>query len=126
MAESNDSNQQHIGVVTGGSDVRQRPPAVKTKDEAKRFLDEALVKLKQRRADCDIIVPNNTQATANLQQRNFRKLLLHVGAMMGSSSAFYSAGLLDEIAYDHFHHEALKQLAGKTVGFAGGNGLRGT
>lgn len=122
MSES--SENIHNSIVTGGSDLKQRPPQVRTRDEAKKFLLDALDLLKKKRIDCDVMIPGNPEMTAKMQQKAFRKFLLHVGVVMGESTAFFCSGLLDEGGYDLIHQEALNTLAGKVVGHLDGKGFK--
>lgn len=116
---SNDA--KYLSTVTGGSDLRRRPPPVRTKDEAKRFVYSSLEVLRSKRAECDILIPGNPEQTAKFQQRAFRKLLVHFGVVRGEVTGFYSSGLIDDATYDFIHDESINCLAGKLVGFVDGH-----
>jgi hypothetical protein len=56
------------------------------------------------------------EMTVALQKKAERKLLLHVGKVMGESAAFFCAGLIEQTQYERFHQAALNSLAAKVVG----------
>lgn len=110
-------DENHLLVVTGGSDVSQKPPAVDSPESAIRYLEDRVTHLQSLRAMCDLEIPDGSNTAAAQQQKSFRKMLMHVGVVMGTASAFFACGKIDEVAYNHFHGEALLAMAGKRVGF---------
>lgn len=112
-------DNKHLGIVTGGASVRKEPPPVRTKDEAIHYLQNAIEMLKQRRHACNVIVPGDTVATVKAQKAADRRFLIHIGRCMEAASLLCAVGLIDVIAFDKFHQEALNTMAPTIVGVTG-------
>ncbi len=112
-------DKKHLDIVTGGSDTKPKPPPVRTREEAINYLDASLRRLLQARANCDVIIPNNVEATVAQQQKNMRKFLIHVGKLMGESAFAFAMGLIEQETYERFHMAALNSMAAKVVGIIG-------
>lgn len=110
------SEQKSLDVVTGGADVRPDPPQIRTHDEIVNYLQRSLEQAMARRAECNVIVPDDTEMTVRLQKRAERKLLVNVGRLMGEASLARSLGAIEPGTHARFHSAALQLLAPTLVG----------
>src|SRR6516162_6856472 len=120
MADSHDND--HLRIVTGGTDLTPKPPPVRTKEEALNYLNERVELLKRKRAQYDVEIPGRADLTALSQEKAFRQMLIHVGVVMGTAASLFVSGLIDEVAYNHFHNQALVSMAAKVMGSVTGEG----
>lgn len=116
-------DQRHLNIVTGGTDVSPKPPQVNTREAAINYLQRSLDMLLERRKDCDVMIPDNFEATVAYQKKAERKLLIHVGKLMGEAGAFYARGDIEQATYEHFHTSAITAMARKLVGIVGAGGI---
>lgn len=92
------------------------PGKFQSRDEAVNFLRMSLDQVRQKRLACDVVVPNDHDATVHLQRKAFQVYLLTVGRTMGLAEALFKAGWLDEKAWKEFHQESLNTLAASITG----------
>lgn len=107
---------RHLNIVTGGADVKPKPPDVRTRDQAVNYLDHSIEMLLQKRVDCDVFVPGDPAKTVRQQQKAERKLLVHVGKVMGEAAVLFAVGLIEQNTYERYHQLAINALAAKVVG----------
>ena len=114
MAMDNDS--KHQDVVTGGGSTERAPPPIKTKAQALGYLNDAITLLNSKREACNVIIPDNVVATERQQKRAERVYLMHIGRVLEAASLLCSVGLIDVVAFETFHKNALNTMAPSVVG----------
>jgi hypothetical protein len=92
------------------------PAVISTQEEATHFLERELNELAAMRLACDVVIPDDREATVRKQTLAWQRTLFRVGYVQGLAGGFFRAGLLPPAAYTHFHAEALTHLAAKLVG----------
>lgn len=119
-----DESKKHEDVVTGGASTKKEPPKIKTRDQAVNYMQAALRLLQTKREACNVIIPDDTQATIRFQRRAERVFLMHVGRVLEAASLMCSVGLIEADAFETFHKDALNTMAPSVIGVGGIDLLR--
>lgn len=91
---------------------------ISTRDEAKKWLGHLMDRLSDARMACNVVVPDDHNATVKAQQSAERKYLVHYGTFMGVLRSLHATGHVDDGFYATMHQQAGATLGATVVGRA--------
>lgn len=105
--------------MADANEPEKLPPELsplETPEAARNWIMELVHQCEEARRMCDVRVPDNEAASAQLQLKMYRKFLIRHGCALGAVAALFRARRIDAVAYDQLRKRVLDTLTPTVVG----------
>lgn len=86
--------------------------------QATKRMRELVKQVKESRANCDVVFPDDAQKTTRFQRKAYREWMIRYGQALGTLVAFHQCGQLGDEAYNLLRQEVSETLVPRVVGDA--------
>ncbi len=89
---------------------------IDTEEQARNWVMELVADVEAARFECNVSVPDNSQAQVRSQMRAYRTYMIKHGSALGVIMALHRAGKLGDVAYNELRQRVVNTLAPTIVG----------
>lgn len=97
-----------------GNDLTQRP--IDTEEQATKLVETYCERAVDARKLCDVVIPDDTEATVQHQNKAYQHWLMNYGAAIGALVALKNARKISDNAYKQLQQRVFSTLAPRVVG----------
>ncbi len=105
----------------GSVDPRQDPNyEIRTPEQARNWVLELVDVVKEARLNCNVVIPDDKQATARRQQAAFRQFLVKHGLALGALVTLHRTGKIGDVMYNELNDQVISTFQASVVGVVRG------